>query len=448
MDLIVLLLSFLVIINSNTTTTAQGMDAIDLKQDLEIKAHNKQINEILFESCASEIDRNRTSIAILKFNRLEGHPIKKVVKFYIANFADNFDNLLHFIDHLSPSNLQRTAYDTLSDELESGSIDIMSVFSFHNFFRKKLSKKLVSEEKKMYEKHFKKTDELIKKMIAGTDLNEILKHTASSTNKEVIVESIPTIIQAINLNNFTDMNRIFDVSVKLPNLNQLKIIRMFLNEMRKRSQYKHVFHVVCQLKLLRQSINNGGWMLSEINLLSDIINEIPYQARRILSNGNYWQIKSLATDKCLLCLASRKYNKNILFLDTISYNWWIQCQSYKSIIIRDYYNEYLSVEYSFHNESFPTMRKCDEDDPTQSNWYFLMSDDLTYFQLKNIHTNELLTLDDVWETGHDGLRRRRVSLSSKSTNSDCSKWILKLKSEKVPNLFANGYYGIQYNRNY
>lgn len=410
---------------------------------------NARINDILLESCASEIDRNRTDAAILKFKRLQDTPmgssIVKVVNFYTTNYADNFDNLVNFIDHLSP-NLQKKAYNTLSDFIESDSISFMSVMSFYNFFRKKLLTDLDSGKRKMFEKHFTTTEKLIKKMIAATDLNEILQYTTTSTtNKAVILDCIPLIVQAINLNNFIDVNRIIEISIKLPTVNQLTIIRNVLSEMRKRCQFRHVFHIVCQVKLLRQSMNHGGWMLAEVNLLTELINEIPYQVRRLVLSQSYWQIKSLATDKCLSCLASRKYNKNILLLDTVSYNWWIRSHSYRSVMIRDYYNEYLSVEYSFHNESFPTMRKCDEDDPTQSNWYFLMSDDLTYAQIKNIHTNELLILDDIWETGNDGLRRRRVSLSSKSTDCKCSKWLLKFKSEKFPNLYANGYYNFQYN---
>lgn len=415
MNSIRLLLPLLLLINLTCTTTA--LDEMDILQ-------NEQINQIWIEFCASDIDRNRTASAVLKFDRLPvpDIAIKDVVQLHITNYVESFDNLLNFIDQLSSVRLQEIAIGTLIVALKSDLINIVNVLSLDNFFRKKLDSENVSDfAKKMYEEFLNATVDHAKKLVAVTDLNTVPTHT---------FDSIPTIVLGIDLNNFTDVNRLFEFSMQLPRRDdQLKLLRKVLTEMQLKSQYQHVFHVVCQIKLLRKSINNGSWTAAEEQLLSEIIREMPYQARRLLSES-IWQIKSLAVDACLSCFASTKYNKNILILDDLSYNWWIQSQSYNSVMIGDFYNEYLSVDYSFHNETFPTMRERDDSDPAQSNWYFLMSDDLTYVRIKNIYTNDLLISDDVLEIGSDGLSRRRVALSANVSTCDSSKWLLKLRSSR------------------
>lgn len=425
MSAVKLLFSFLLLFIFTGTITA--LDETDILQ-------NHQIDQIWIEFCASEIDRNRIASAILKFKRhsIPSVCIKDVVQFYIKNYAESFDNLLNFIDHMSSIHLKLVAYSTVIVALKSGRINLVNVLSFDNFFRTKLksSTNVNNFERKMYGEYSNTIVKHIIKSIAVTDLNEILECIHNSANAAHILETIPTIVQGINLNNFTDVDRIFEFSMKLPKHHQLKMIRKVLSEMRVKSQYKHVFHVVCQVKLLSNSIN-GGWMTEEKQFLTEITKEIPSQTRRLLMHESIWQIKTLTVDQSLSCLASRKYNKNILLLDTLTYGWWIQISSHNSVMIRDCYNEYLSVEYTFHNESFPTMRKRDECDSTQNSWYFLMSNDLTYVQIKNIHTNELLNSENVCEIGNDGFsRRRRVALSTKCSNCDSSKWIFKLRSNR------------------
>lgn len=167
--------------------------------------------------------------------------------------------------------------------------------------------------RKIYEEFLNKIGNYFKKLIIATDLKEVIQHIDNSKNRAQILEVIPTIVQGIDLNNFTDVNRFFEFPQRLPKVNQLKLTRKVLSEMRKSSQYEHVFHVICQITLLRNSINRGGWMVTEINFLSKIVEEIPYQLRLLLLNKNTWQIKGLFEDTFLYSSASKKYNSKTYY---------------------------------------------------------------------------------------------------------------------------------------
>lgn len=431
-----LLVWFLLIIKANsiTATYANSTNTIDTLQN--------QLNQILVQFCASEIDRNKTGSAILKFGQLSNAEvsIKDVVQFYAENYDENFDNLLHFINNIPLFELQQIAYSTLIDGINSGLLKLINVLSFENFIRIKFELTDVDDdERKTYEELLSTIGNQIKKLIIVTDLNEVIKYVNNSNNSERMFELIPTIVQGIDLNNFTDMDKIFEFSMQLPKFYQIKLISKVLSEMKEKSQFKHVFHVICQITLLGNSIDRGGWTTKEICLLSNLESEIPLELKNLIGNQDQWRIESVFEDGYLFFSASTKYNKNLLYLGSTSQTWYFETVSYNSIKIRynnNYY--YLSVEYCFHNESFPTCRDRDSNDLTQFNWYLLMSDDLTYTQIKNIYTNELLIYDDIQELGNEDVRRR-LALSVKCSHCDSSKWKLTNYSNTPRDLYYRCY---------
>lgn len=432
MDLTTFLFWSLFLINTNTITATDTNSAntIDVLQN--------QLNQILVQFCASEIDRNKTASAILKFGQLPNATlsIKEVVQFYTENYEESFDNLLHFIDHISSVELQLLAYNTLIDAMNSDVLNVINVLSFENFIRMKFEFFVNDDERSVCEDLLSTIGNHLKKLIVSIDLNALIKYINSSSNPARIFDLIPTIVQGINLNNFTDVNKIFEFSMQLPRIIQLKLIRKVLSKMRETSQYQHLFHVISQIRLLRRSVNSGGWIITDICLLSQIETEIPEEIGRLLVAQNYWFIKSLSLIHALSRSNSQKYNKNLLFVGNEEKIWLFETQSYNSVRIRDSnnYNEYLTVEYCFHNESFPTMTERDSNDLTQINWYFIISDDLTYVQIKNIYTNELLISEEISES--DGSDRHRVTLSRKCSHCDSSKWSLKLYSAESSDMYS------------
>lgn len=419
----------LFLLNTNAITAADSnsgnTNTIDILQN--------QLNQILVQFCASEIDRNKTASAILKFGQLPNATlsIKEVVQFYTENYEESFDNLLHFINHISSVELQQIAYNTLIDAINSNLLNVINVLSFENFIRTKFELFVNGDERELYEDLLSTIGSHIKKLIVATDLNAVIKYVNSSTNPARIFELIPTIVQGINLNNFTDMNKIFEFSMQLPGVNQLKLIRKVLSVMREKSQYQHIFHVICQIRLLRDSIiRNEEWITTDICLLSLIESEIPEEIYELVGDENYWKIKSVGFIGTLYRSTSQQYNKNLLYVGIDAGRWCFESQSYNSVRILDkrIHDDfvYMTVEYCFHNDSFPSVRDRDSKDLTQ-NWYILMSNDLTYMQLKNMYTNELLFADEEL----DMPTQRRVTLSQKCLNCGSSKWSLELEKDRT-----------------
>lgn len=438
---VILWLMFLV---TTTTTNAEDLDELghttastETNTVNTIDVLQNQLHQMLVQFCASEIDRNKTASAILKFGQLSNAKtsIKDVVQFYTENYEETFDNLLLFIDHVSSLELQQIAYNSLIEAINSKQISVINLLSFENFIRTKFD--LTYEENliepKMYGEILSTTANHIKEFIVSTDLNRVISFINNSSNPDRIFELIPTIVQGIDLNNFTDMNRFFAFSMQLPKENQVKLISKMLSEMQEKTQYRHVFHVICQIKLLRNSIYQEGWTTRSICLLSALEQKLPVELWELLENARLWQIKSVS-GSFLISMDSPKYSKTILFVDSLKSNhsyYIFESHNYNSVKIRsfDSYNYYdLTVEYSFHNESFPTIKGRDNDDLTQSNWYLLFSDDLSCVQIKNIFTNELLIADDIWDVAQDLASRPRVALTSNCSECDSSKWILETES--------------------
>lgn len=420
------LIVFITYTNIITATETNSTNRIDILQD--------ELNKILVQFCASEIYNNETTSAISKFGQLsnaEGS-IKDLVQFYTTteNYVQNFDNLLRFIDHISSLELQQIAYNTLIDAIDLNLLNFFNVLRFENFIQMKFELTDVNDDnRKIYEELLSKIRNHIKELIVGIDtidIIDIVNIVNSSNNTGRIFELIQIIVQGVDLHNFTDMNNIFRFSMQLSKVNQFKVISKVLSEIRQKSQYKHVFHVICQIKLLSDSFDRGGWTTTEKDLLSQIIREIPSQLRHLVGNHFYLNLKSLVANASIFCVESKKYNKNLLLLTTDTYKiagWWCESTNYNSLRMRHSPSgKYLSVEYCFHSESFPSIRDSDNNDLTQSNWYILVSNDLTYMQIKNMYTNEYLISEDIWELANTGLLRR-VGLSGTCSHCDSSKWL-------------------------
>lgn len=123
MDSVNLLFWLLFLINTNITKATDTNNV-----------QNRQLNQILMEFCASEIDRNRTSSAILKFGQLPiaELSIKDVVQFHIKYYEETFDNLLNFINHIPSVEVQYIAYNTLIDAIAS--INVINALSLNILF--------------------------------------------------------------------------------------------------------------------------------------------------------------------------------------------------------------------------------------------------------------------------------------------------------------------------
>lgn len=444
MYLAALLFWFTFLVNTNpiTPTAVTTPASTETNTVNTIDVLQNELNEILVQFCASEIDRNKTASAILKFGRLADAKaaMKNVVQLYTENYEESFDNLLLFVNHISSLELQQIAYNTLVEAIDANQINVFNLLSFERFIRTKFE--LINEddiERKIYEDLLATIGNHVKEIIVGTDLNRVIMFINNSTTPDRIFELIPTIVQSIDLNNFTDMNRIFEFSMQLPTSNHIKLISKVLSEMREKAQYQHVFHVISQIKLLRTSIYELEWKTADICLLSSIEKEVPLQLRQLLGDDNRWQIVNYSDDGFLFFSESRKYAKTLLFVNyaKLYYGWSFYTQSMNSAtIINPYSKRLLSVEYSFHNESFPTLRES-RDDLLQMNWYLLMSNDLTYVQIKNIFTNDLLIADDILEMTEGGNTLPRVALSSKCPDCDSSKWLLKFDSEHFPKSYSS-----------
>ncbi len=395
-----------------------------------IAALQNQLNHILVQFCASEIDRNKTASAISKFGQLAdpNASIENIVEFYIENYVENFDNLLNFIDHTSSLELQQKAYDTLVDAMKLNHINVVNLLSFENFIRTKL--RLLDGDHsivlKTYENILLTIDSHVKELVSSTDLNRMLMFINKSSNPDRIFELIPRIIQGIDLNNFTDMNRIFAFSMQLPKINQINLISQVLSEMRNKNQFKHVFHVVIQLNIMRNQFNSGEYLIEGLEKL------VPKELQELISSRNLLlRIKHFNSgefeSKYLTWLTSPKYSKNILITSSSEAKniWYLSGQRYNSLAIGSTYNyQFLSVDYCFHNDSFPISKQHDESDPYQLNWYIFMSEDLTYVQIKNLYTNELLVADTIRELASEQASDLRVTLSANCLDCDESKWSL------------------------
>ncbi|XP_037040995.1 uncharacterized protein LOC119077791 [Bradysia coprophila] len=442
MDLIALIFWLMFLVNSISTDSVDETYEASAVPQLEyttrtietttistIDVLQNQLNQILVQFCASEIDRNKTASAILKFGQLVDakSAMKNVVGFYVDNYEDSFDNLLLFIDQIPSLELQNVAYNTLVEATKSNQINVINLLSLENFIRTKFeSMDEDNVKRKMFENLLLTVGNQIKELIVATDLNRLITVINSSKNPGRIFELIPRIVQGIDLTNFSEMDRIFQFSMQLPKANQLKLISEVLSEMRRKTQYQHLFHVILQVRILRNAVNDGS---VEECLLSTVEREIPSELNQLLSDSTQWQIKYFDSDlhsgEYLYFSNSEKYSKYLLFLRPTEFeNGWkfLSAQSNSVLVYHSYY--YLSVEYCFHNESFPTAIESDSD-LSQNNWYILMSNDLTYVQIKNIYTNELLIAENIQEIDDERKSRFRVALSANCLDCDASKWLLE-----------------------
>lgn len=415
------------------STETQTISTIDLLQN--------QLHAILVQFCASEIDRNKTASAILKFRQLADPETstKDVVQFYIENYDESFDNLFAFINHMSSTELQKIAYNTLVEAMNSNQINVINLLSFENFIRTKYEITSITE-REIYEDLLLAIGNHIKVSIIGTDLNSLITFINNSTNPDRIFELIPTIVQSIDLKNFTDMNRIFEFSMQLPKANQLKLISKVLSEMREKGQYQHIFHVICQINLLRNSISDPSmaWTSTDICSLSALEKEIPTELWQLIGNIHLWQIEN--TKGFLSYSESPKYEKKILIVDFGEPGYWgFETVSYNSISIRKknegYYSDnlfYMTVEYCFHNDSFPTASSRDYNDLTQTSWYLSFSRGFRYFQITNIHTNELLIADNQTLVNN----QTRVRLSENCSDCYAYQWELQALTTDLQNIYS------------
>lgn len=406
--------------STTTTTERHPVNTIDVLQN--------QLNQILVQFCASEIDRNKTASALLKFGQLidAKTSVKNVVEFYVENYEDSFDNLLVFINHIQSFELQLIAYNTLAEAVSMNELNVINLLSFENFLRSKL--KLVGSdhatiEQKFYEDLLVTLGIHIKELIVSTDLNRVIAFIYNTTNPDRIFDLIPTIVHSIDLKNFTDMDRIFQFSHQLPIVNQIKLTRTILSEMRAKTQYRHIFHVICQINGFRKSIQN-----EDKCLLSALEQEIPSQLINLISTDSKWNIRRYQSGSHLKFIESQKYSKTILAVannnDQINWNFYLAPNS-NSLQIRflrwNYGDLYLAVEYCFHNDAFPTMRAYE--DAIHKNWYPLFNDDLTFLQIKNKETGQLLIVDSVHEMGDKDVDKLlRVALSAKCSDCEATKW--------------------------
>lgn len=410
-----------------TTTESNPINTIDILQ--------YQLNQILVQFCASEIDRNKTTSALLKFSQLVDAKtsMKNVVDFYIENYEESFDNLLPFIDQTSSLELQNVAYNTLVEATKLNKINVINLLSFEHFIRTKIERIGTDDiELKTFGDLVWTVGNHIKELIVATDLNRLITVINGSDNPNRIFELIPRIVQGIDLTDFNDMDRIFQFSMQLPVANQIKLIREILSEMRRKNQYQHLFHVILQIRSLRNSRDESV----DKCLLTTVENEVPSEMTQLLSGDSRWHIRYIDYPEAYLTyITSPKFSKNLLFVSSSAqvYGWRFESQNSNSVSIGKHgnnnYNQlYLSVAYCFHNESFPIANERDSNDPTQNNWYLLMDNHMSYVQIKNIYTNELLVLDDMKEVGNDGVARSRFALSAQCLDCDGSKFFLDIES--------------------
>ncbi len=106
-----------------TTTLIDGMTSVD------VQPWQTQIGQILVKMCASEIDRNRTTAAMVKLDQLSNaeERLKDVIEFFVQHYEDNLANLLHFIGRVPTTELQQEGSKVLANLIDSNRMAMVSL---------------------------------------------------------------------------------------------------------------------------------------------------------------------------------------------------------------------------------------------------------------------------------------------------------------------------------
>lgn len=420
-----LLLSLLFLINTKTITATSVIEAPTPVPHID--SCREQVNQILVQMCASEIDRNKTTSAIAKLGQLSNaeDSLKDVVQFFTEHYEDNFNNLLHFIDHILSNELQQVAYNAITDSFDNG-LHFINVFRLDNFVRVKLELTDLNDGKKrLYEKLLNTISSQLKKFVDETDLSVVVNYTKSSNDPERVYDLILNLVHGVDLNNFTVMNKVFDFSMQLPFSNQLKFIAKILSEMQTKSQYRHVFHVIIQIKQIKQQIRHLIPSRDTLCLLAKVENQVPTKFRYFVEHENYSSIKNLATNEFIFYSESQNDTKDTILVPTV-WSWSIDeaPEATNSLLICEVPWFCLGMVQPDSNKTItiPIAGRPDRYERSPYFWYLLISDDLGSIQIINTLTGKcLIAGDDDQELKGNALRNRVVL--SKCLDDPSHKWI-------------------------
>ncbi len=364
----------------NTFTSVEAK-----KEEITIDVLRNQFNLILVELCASEIDRQKAKSAILKLDQLANSNalIENVVEYYIENY-ENFDNLLHFINQIPSLETEQRAYNTIVEAMKSNRTNVNDWLIFEKYIRTKIE--LLDEdhsEGNTYENTRLTVRNHINEFIKSLeDLDTLAALVDNSTNPDPIFDLIPTIVQRIDLNNFTDMDEIFKFAMQLPKEKQVQLIRKVLYEMHQQHQYKHVFHVITQIKKISKCVQREAWELEwecktpvkgaewtrhDRFLFRELQELVPKELEKLLPDKATHSIKfynsgdgveanvayasSDTRYNYLYSIDLPKYSKNVLFVFDRDDSWSFSGHNYNSVTIGNYDNDqYLSVDYCYHKD--------------------------------------------------------------------------------------------------
>ncbi|KAG4075063.1 hypothetical protein HA402_008128 [Bradysia odoriphaga] len=414
-------------IRAATTSLIDATTNVVAQQDI-----RSQFDQILVDMCASEIDRNRTSSAMVKLNQMSNakEQLGDVVKFFTQHYVDNFDSLLRFIDQIVTTELHQEACNVLSNIIDSNGLDLVNVLRFENFIYTRLENATTDEGKDFYGKIHTSISHFISQRV-----NEFVDSIKGFSNFDVV----PNLARVVDLNSFDAMDKVLEIIELIPYENQMQFVGKILSRMRNESSYKHVYHILIRIMFLKYS-------RSDFNncILLQIENELPSKLKPLFTLENDWGIENVATKEFMNPSDSRNRTRNVL-LSSQSRSLWAP---FRSAFIHDSkmfffcfggYN-CLSIA-SNNNQSIPVVESVDMRDPdrTLSHWYLLMSNDLDTFQIKRTDTDQCLNASDE-QVLENGELRRQVLFTECDLDSLSSRWQFKAGHPKqFPMLMLSNY---------
>ncbi|XP_037044554.1 uncharacterized protein LOC119080358 [Bradysia coprophila] len=396
-------------IRAATTSLIDATTNVVAQQDI-----RSQFDQILVQMCASEIDRNRTSSAMVKLDQMSNakEQFGDVVKFFTQHYVDNFDNLLRFIDQIVTTELRQEACNVLSNTIDSNGLDLVNVLRFENFIYTRLESTATDEGKDFYVKIHTNVSHYISQR-----LNDFVASIKGTSNVDVV----PNLARVVDLNSFDAMNKVLEITEAIPYQNQMQFVGKILSRMRNESNYKHVYHIltrIMSLKYSRSDFNNC--------ILLQIENELPSKLKPLFTSDGDWSIENVATKEFMYPPDSRNRTRNVL-LSPQSRSLWVPFRNayiHDSEIFFFCYGVYncLSV-VSNNNVSIPIIEAVDMRDPdrTLSHWYLLMSNDLDTFQIKRTDTDQCLNASEE-QVLENGELRRQVLFTECGLDSLSSRW--------------------------
>lgn len=285
-SVVVLVIGIQSVIGSSITTTESSSE------------FEREIRQMRIELCASEIDRNKIASALTKFNKFpDGEQvIKDIVKYYIENHQENFDNLLVFLNEVK-SNVKQTSYQTLFELSDLNIVGVPYVLHMYSFIKQNHS------ENEVYSNQFYKTVETVTfNALKKADLTELVNFASDNRTKENIKNLVPLIVRSIYNNNPDDITKLLQLSSNFKNFTQkVKVLHLLLKQALPDNNTRHLFLIFDQIKAIKKEVSNRYDDIRDSNicLLLSLEKDIPDNYKPYMSHYTTWNIKSIFNNQYL-----------------------------------------------------------------------------------------------------------------------------------------------------